>query len=105
MTFRVERYDRDGSRLQPVPVEMRGHSITGFLNEGDQVRVSGKWEGGLLRARRADNATTGAVIEATRSGRGCMVSYTVVSLVVTLIVLGVALVIIFTALRIFLGGP
>jgi hypothetical protein len=68
LTFRVERYDRVGNRSQPVPVEMRGYKITGFINEGDQVRMSGTWKGGLLQATRVDNVTTGAVVTVKRTG-------------------------------------
>ncbi len=93
LTFRVERYDRDGSRLQPVPVEMRGYSMTGFLNEGDQVRVSGTWEGGLLRATRTDNAATGAVVQAKRATMtGCFVAFMVVPLIIAAVVVLIVLV-------------
>lgn len=59
--FRVERYDQNGNRLRPVPVELR--SWTGFqgsLNEGDQVRVFGRWKDGQLCCNRVNNLTTGA---------------------------------------------
>jgi hypothetical protein len=67
-TFRVERYDTDGNRLPPVPVEMRSDSFEGFINEGDVVAVPGRWrEGQILHATTLRNITTGALVTA-RSG-------------------------------------
>lgn len=62
-SFRVERYDAAGNRLPPVPVEMRGRSFHGFINEGDRVRVQGRGKGGVIKARKVRNLTTGARVE------------------------------------------
>ena len=61
-TFHVERYDSSG-RLQPVPVQMRGRSFDGAINEGDRVLVSGEWRPGrTVNANRVHNLTTGALV-------------------------------------------
>jgi hypothetical protein len=63
-TFRVERFDAAGNRLPPVPVEMRSKSFDGFINEGDQVEISGRWrEGQIVRPRKLRNLTTGAMVK------------------------------------------
>ena len=65
-TFHVERYDPSG-RLQPVPVQMRGRSFDGAINEGDKVQVSGKWRpgsrvpgSGVIRGRGSGERETTA---------------------------------------------
>lgn len=61
--LRLERYDEDGDRLTPVPVEMhlyRGGQVVG----GQRVAVSGWWWRGTLRARHMRNLTTGATVRA-----------------------------------------
>lgn len=64
MAFRVERYDSTGNRLPPIPVEMRGRSLEGAINEGDWIEVPGIWhEGHTLRAKRVRNLTTGTVVK------------------------------------------
>lgn len=82
-SFRLQQYDSAGNALRPVPVEMRGIAFEGSLAEGDQVRVSGRWRGGTLRADRLENLTTGALVRA-KSYKGLMV----VALVVFLIFAG-----------------
>jgi hypothetical protein len=60
-TFLVESYDTAGNRLPTVPVEMRGGSFTGVLNEGHQVEIDKKWrEGETLNVKKVLNRTTGA---------------------------------------------
>lgn len=81
--FRLERYDSSGNRLRPVQVEMRGLKFEGSLTDGDQVRVSGRWRGGLVRAESLENLTTGALVRA-KSYKGAMI----VALVVFLIIAG-----------------
>jgi hypothetical protein len=74
LDFRIERHDANGNRLAPVPVQMRGLSFTGAVNNGDEIRVrSGKWRDGTLRVEHLDNLTTGAKVR-TESGHravGC----------------------------------
>jgi hypothetical protein len=62
-TFRLERHDFAGNRLRPVPVQMRGAAFDGSLDEGDIVRVAGKWKDGTLHGERIDNLTTGAAVK------------------------------------------
>jgi hypothetical protein len=73
-TFRLERYDGSGNRLQPVPIEMRGRSFEGAISEGDTVEVRGRWdEGTTLRPKRVRNLTTGATVGAKRVGKGWLI--------------------------------
>jgi len=62
LTFRVERYDDAGNRLQPVSVQLRAPGYDGALSEGDEVRVAGRWKNGTLHTSRVDNLTTGASV-------------------------------------------
>lgn len=59
LSFRVERYDGDGNRLPPVPVEMRGGRVTGSVREGDHVEIRARLRGdGVMRPRALRNLTT-----------------------------------------------
>lgn len=62
-TFRLDRHDSAGNRLRPVAVQMRGAAFDGSLDEGDVVRVAGRWKDGTLHGERIDNLTTGAAIK------------------------------------------
>ena len=63
-TFRLERY-RDGARLPPIPVEMRGAAFAGFINEGDTVVLYDRWRAGITaRVTRVYNLTGGAEVRA-----------------------------------------
>ncbi|GLW46322.1 hypothetical protein Stsp02_19840 [Streptomyces sp. NBRC 14336] len=62
--FRVEVHDRQGRPLRLVPVEMRGSSFEGAVDEGDMVRAYGKVKRGTLRVKRLHNLTTGAKVSA-----------------------------------------
>jgi hypothetical protein len=62
-SFRVERYDKAGNRLQPVPVEMRATKFNGTLSEGDWVEIPGSWQPGqVMKPRQVNDLTTGAQV-------------------------------------------
>jgi hypothetical protein len=64
LSFRLEQFDQmSGDRTRVIPVELRGLSIVGIINDGDKVRVFGRVKEGLLRAKRVDNSTTGGMVE------------------------------------------
>ncbi len=58
--FRLTQHDADGNALQPVLVEMRALSFAGSVSNGDEVRLSGRWRDGMLRADELSNLTTHA---------------------------------------------
>jgi hypothetical protein len=62
LSLRVDRYDPNGNRLQPVGVEVFAYR-GGLVSEGDEVEVSGRWHDGTLRSRRLVNRTTGAQVK------------------------------------------
>jgi hypothetical protein len=64
ISFRIERYDSAGNRLQPVGVELRGYGFQGSVNDGDWVEVAGRSRDGTFVARRIDNLTTNAIVRA-----------------------------------------
>jgi hypothetical protein len=68
-TFRIERRDSHGNRLQPVPAEMRGYWFSGFLNEGDEVEVyCPDWrEGATIHPTRLRNLTTRSIVRPTKT--------------------------------------
>ena len=62
-SFRVERYDASGNRLQPVPVEMKGERFDGSISEGDWVELPGDWKPGqVVNPSQVKNLTTGATV-------------------------------------------
>lgn len=62
-TFRVERLDEHGRRLELAPVELRGLRFDGVINEGDEVEVRRERLGdATLRPRSLRNVTTGASV-------------------------------------------
>jgi hypothetical protein len=62
-SFRVERYDASGNRLQPVPVEMKGERFDGSISEGDWVELPGHWKPGeVAHPDQVNNLTTGATV-------------------------------------------
>ncbi|WP_157845209.1 hypothetical protein [Pseudofrankia sp. EUN1h] len=63
LTFRLERYDTDGNRLRPVPVQMRTIGFDGALGDGDEILVSGQWKDGTLHSQRMENLTTGGAVK------------------------------------------
>jgi len=64
-SFRVDRYDAAGNRLDPIAVELRGLGITGTIAEGDRVAVNGKPPRDKpLRVRMVYNLTTHSRVSA-----------------------------------------
>jgi len=60
-TFRLQRYDKTGSPLPPLPVEMRGR-FKGNILPQDRVEVYGKWSRRTFLARRIRNLSTGLMV-------------------------------------------
>lgn len=58
--FRLERFAPDRGRLPAGAVRLRGQAAVGFANDGDWVEALGWQRGGVVRARRAFNHSTGA---------------------------------------------
>lgn len=55
LSFWVEPYDSVGNRLAPVQVEMPTQAAAGQLTDGDEVEVSGVWDGSALDADTIGN--------------------------------------------------
>ena len=89
LSFRVERYDAKGNRLTPVPVQMRGTSFEGSVQEGDQVRVSGqRSRRGTVSVDRVENLTTRSTVKAKRTmGAEWVATFIFVAVIVIIIVL------------------
>lgn len=87
LSFRVERYDRSGNRLQPVPIEVQGIQLSGQLNDGEEVEVTGKWRRGTIRARTVVNITTGAHVRVAGSKLGWLGLFVFLGLAITAVIL------------------
>jgi hypothetical protein len=95
LDFRIERHDAEGNRLAPVPVQMRGQSFSGSVNNGDEIRVTkGTWRQGTLRVESLANLTTGASVQAGRQ-RG----WAIVTVVVLVVLAAVGAAIFFAVTR------
>lgn len=81
--FRIEQYDASGNRLRPIAVYFKTKLDDDMdINDGDEVRVWGKWKDGILQAKRVESLTTGA---STSSPKGCAASVLVFAACVTTI--------------------
>lgn len=96
LSFVLERYDKNGNRLTPVPVEMRGRSFKGFLNEGDWVKVHGTIKKGNIQVSQVYNKTT----ESTVKAKGEPAAVKAGSAVMIVIVLAIAIPIILFVLAV-----
>ncbi|MGW9374129.1 hypothetical protein ACWGVR_29465 [Streptomyces xanthophaeus] len=81
--FRLKRHDADGNALQPIPVEMRALSFSGSVSNGDQVRISGRWRDGTLRADELRNLTTHARVH-NKNYRGQLIAAKVIMVLMLL---------------------
>jgi hypothetical protein len=67
-TFRLECY-QNGQRLSPIPVELRGQTFTGFINEGDTVEIIDYQRvEGLLRTKQVFNVTNQTLVKVKKTG-------------------------------------
>jgi hypothetical protein len=59
-SFYVERYDKEGNRLAPIPVQMKGNGFRGMIREGDKIKVSRKYlsRKGNIKTNKVYNQTT-----------------------------------------------
>jgi serine/threonine protein kinase len=55
LSFQLIPYDPRGNRRASVPVEIQTHLVAGQLADGDEVEVSGVWDGGTLDADKIVN--------------------------------------------------
>jgi hypothetical protein len=64
-TFRIERFDAEGNRQPPVPVQMAARSFDGFVTDGDRVSVYvGSWKPGrILKPKSLYNEGTQSVVK------------------------------------------
>jgi serine/threonine-protein kinase len=67
LSFQVVPYDPLGNGRAPVPVEIQTHVVAGQLADGDEVEVSGVWDGGTLDADQIVNFSPGARPKRRRS--------------------------------------
>jgi serine/threonine-protein kinase len=60
LSFQVVPYDPIDSRRGPVPVEIQTELVAGQLADGDEVEVSGVWDGAIVDADTIVNLSAGA---------------------------------------------
>jgi hypothetical protein len=61
VSFQVVPSDPTGNWRAPVPVAIQTQLVAGQLADGDEVEVSGVWDGGTLDADRIVNFSVGAL--------------------------------------------
>ena len=60
LSFQVVPHDSIDNRRAPIPVEIQTQLVAGQLADGDEVEVSGVWDGGTLDADTIVNFSAGA---------------------------------------------
>jgi len=79
--FRVERQDDAGNPLPRVAVQLSGVGFDGAFNEGDWVKVDGRWEDGTLHTDAVKNLSTQATVRAKQPRVAKAVAVAVVALI------------------------
>jgi len=59
-SFQLVPFDPQSDRRAPVPVEIPTDAVTGQLADGDEVQVSGVWDGATLDADQVVHVSAGA---------------------------------------------
>jgi hypothetical protein len=89
-SFRVDSFDTQGNLLNRVPIEMRGRSFLGAINEGDMVEVSQVWlQAAMIQPPNVRNLTTGVVVRAKGTPIGEMVFFTMLIIVAFVMIVSV----------------
>ena len=60
LSFHVVPHDSTDNSSAPIPVEIQTQLVAGQLTDGDEVEVSGVWDGGTLDADTIVNVSAGA---------------------------------------------
>jgi hypothetical protein len=93
-TFRLESHDQGSNLVQRIPVEMRGLSMEGSINDGDEVEIPGRWQPGqTVQPSEAYNVTTHSTVRSkgvTRGQRTCSTVALVFFLVFIAVIVAVA---------------
>jgi len=91
-TFVVQQFDPFGNQTLILPVEMRGLSIHGVLNNGDNVEIKGAWQPGeTAYPDYVRNLSTGATVRARFRPRTVYPAIVVTSLVIAVIWISIVL--------------
>ncbi|ARG55570.1 MULTISPECIES: serine/threonine-protein kinase [Mycobacterium] len=70
LSFQVVPYEPLGNRRAPLPVEIQTDLVAGHLADGDEVEVTGLWDGETLDADKIVNLSAGARPRRRRSELG-----------------------------------
>jgi serine/threonine-protein kinase len=60
LSFQLVPYDPIGNRRAPIPVEIQTQFVAGQLADGDEVEVTGVWDGSTIDADTIVNLSAGA---------------------------------------------
>jgi serine/threonine protein kinase len=67
LSFHIVPFDPIDNRHAPIPVEIQTQLVTGQLSDGDEIEVSGVWDGESLDADTIVNISAGPRPKRTRS--------------------------------------
>lgn len=67
LSFQLAPYAPLGERRAPLPVEIQTDLVAGQLQDGDEIEVSGVWDGATVDADKIINYSAGASLQESRS--------------------------------------
>jgi serine/threonine protein kinase len=106
LSFHVVPHDSIDTPGAPIPVEIHTQLVAGQLADGDEVEVSGVWDGGILDADTIVNVSAGKRPKRTRSPKGTTVRKAALAALAGVLVVGLAVALWLTdGFGLWNGGP
>jgi hypothetical protein len=105
LSFHVVPHDSTDAPSAPIPVEIQTQLVSGQLADGDEVEVSGVWDGGALDADTIVNLSAGARPKRSRSPKGATVRTVALAALAGVVVVATAAAVWFTDGFGLWGGP